>query len=188
MKKSKLYSIIFLATSLFTLNACKDDKTEDPTPTNPGELITTVRILFENPFSGVVEDSVEFNDPDGAGGVAPTQDSIILSSNMTYLTTVILLDETKTPVDTISNEVDDESDVHKFVFTATPASGFLTTDILDTDVNGNDVGLNSSLQTGNAAKGSYRVQLRHYNSAADKTANSSTYDTDIDVTFGVRIN
>ncbi|MBK9399963.1 MAG: hypothetical protein IPN36_03630 [Bacteroidetes bacterium] len=188
MNTIKIISIgIFTFSILLLASSCKKDKTDDPAPTNQGELITTVQLIFTDTITGLVVDSATFSDPDGPGGVAPTQDSILLQAGRVYSTEVILLDESKNPVENISDEVAAESDVHLFVFTAAPASGFLTTTISDIDVNGQPVGLESYLVAGSSATGSYTLELRHFDSAALKQANTS-YETDVQVTFGVRLN
>ncbi len=188
MKTKKLISLSLLTFSILLLvSSCKKDKTEDPAPTNQSELITTVQLIFTDTLTGLVADTATFRDIDGPGGAAPVQDSILLQAGRVYSTEIILLDESKNPVDNISDEVESESDVHLFVFSAVPASGFLTTTIQDSDVNGEPVGLESYLQSGAAATGTYTVQLRHFDSPALKQANT-TYETDVEVTFGVRLN
>lgn len=163
----------------------KKDKTEDPAPTNQGEVITTMKLIISDGFNPA--DTVTFYDPDGAGGTAATKDSIILDNTNFYVMEVLLLNETATPVDTISNEVEDEGVQHQFVYTPAPAANFMTTSMYDVDLNGEDLGLSCNLSTGNAGKGSLRVQLRHYDTETDKMNQTNNYSTDIDVTFGVRL-
>jgi hypothetical protein len=168
-----------------TISSCKKDKTDEPQPINQGELITEVQLIFKDSISGAVASVSTFSDADGPGGAAATQDSIILNSNTTYLVDIILLDQTKTPVDTISNEVLDEGDVHLFVFNSNPA-GLITTTITDLDANFKPIGLSSILRTNASGLGSYAVELRHFDSAADKASNT-VFDTDISLLFNVRI-
>lgn len=184
--KKILLQLSATALVLCTVSACKKDKTEDPAPTNQGEVITTMKLIISDGFTA--PDTVTFYDPDGAGGTAATKDSIILDNSNFYVMEVLLLNETASPVDTISSEVEDEGVQHQFVYSATPASGFMTTSLYDTDLNGNALGLSCNLNTGSAGKGSFRVQLRHYNSETDKINQTNNYSTDIDVTFGVRLN
>jgi hypothetical protein len=97
-----------------------------------------------------------------------------------------VLDETKNPVDTVSNEIVDEGDVHLFVFSPAPISNFIETTILDLDVNFKPIGLSSILHTSNIGLGTYTIELRHFDSDAAKAANT-TYDTDVSITFDVRL-
>lgn len=168
-----------------TISSCKKDKTDSPQPINSEELITKVQLVFVDSISGAVASVSTFSDADGPGGVAATQDSIILNSNTTYLMNIVLLDETKTPVDTISNEVLDEGEVHLFVFNANPL-GLITTNIDDLDVNLKPIGLSSILRTSVPGLGTYSVELRHFDSEQDK-ANNTPFDTDISLLFDVRL-
>jgi hypothetical protein len=178
---------LFLLLSLFSLTfiACKDDdETFNPLPIDQGELITTIQLLMRDTITNTT-DTINYRDIDGPGGNAPSIDSMQLSAGRVYEMTVLLLDESKSPVDTISNEVEEEADQHLFVFTASPASNFFSVNITDTDVNGNPVGLKSNVNCQNAGTGTFGLVLRHYNTAADKTNATSGYDSDIDVTFAV---
>lgn len=168
-----------------TISSCKKDKTDAPQPINSEELITKVQLIFVDSISGAVASVSTFSDSDGPGGATATQDSIILNSNTTYLMNIILLDETKTPVDTISNEVLDEGEVHLFVFNANPL-GLITTIIDDLDVNLKPIGLSSILRTSAAGLGTYSLELRHFDSVMDK-ANNTPFDTDISLVFDVRL-
>lgn len=167
------------------ISGCKKNKTDDPQPINAEELITKVQLTFVDSISGTVAFVTTFSDADGPGGVAATQDSILLNGNTTYLMNIILLDETKTPVDTISNEVLEEGEVHLFVFNANPL-GLITTSIDDLDVNLKPIGLSSIIRTSAAGLGTYSVELRHFDSALDK-ANNTPFDTDISLLFDVRL-
>jgi hypothetical protein len=172
---------------LVILTSCgKDDETSSPQPVEPVELITTLKLIITDSVSAVT-DTVTFSDTDGAGGNAPLTDSLLLDPNRIYKMSIVLLDESKSPADTISNEVESEGDTHLFVLQTNPPTGFIQTQILDLDANGQPLGLQSRLVSGNAASGNFRVLLRHYMSAADKAQGTNNYETDIDVTFGTFI-
>ncbi len=185
MKKSILYALLVASTSMYFTSCKKDDTTEPDDHDHGGEVITAMKLIISDGFNPA--DTVTFSDPDGVGGNAPTIDSVILDNSNTYLMEILLLDETKTPVDTISNEVEAEGTTHLFVFTPNPASGLMTATPNDLDVNGDPIGLSAQITTGSAGSGSLNVKLRHYNSANDKANGTNNYESDIDVTFGVRI-
>jgi len=119
-----LLSIIVLSQS------CVKDKNK-PAPATPpapiidaSELITSFRITFTDSASGSIS-SFLFRDPDGEGGqpayfgptISSQSDSVIeLSANKTYYSEIILLDESKSPIDSISNEVDEEGQEHMFFY------------------------------------------------------------------------
>jgi len=93
-----------------------------------------------NPTATTV--SVNFKDPDGSGGMAPTIGTLSLKAGKNYKGTIALLDESKNPVANISDEVKDEAEAHQFFYTAKEgAVGRLTVTITDKDANNRPVGL-----------------------------------------------
>lgn len=177
----KTVSIItLLLITLTVFNACKKD---DPKPENPEELITTVKLLFTDSANAGNTATATFADPDGAGGNNPTTfDTIRLQANKTYYTQILLLDESKSPVDTISNEVEEENDEHLFNFSSTAG---ITIAITDFDVNALPVGLSSKWKTGAAANGNTTVILKHQ--PGIKTGDPALGETDVEVVFPTRV-
>src|SRR5689334_4791320 len=106
---------IIIAILILQISACKE---EPPIPpVNENELITTVVMEFEDSISSGKSFSI-FRDIDGIGGNAPSRfDSIKLGANRTYNCRIYLLDESKNPVDSVSNEVQEEANDHLIVFT-----------------------------------------------------------------------
>ena len=179
----KIIITLFFVTIIYS---CKKEKTNEPIPINQSELITKVQLIFTDSITNNIVHTATFSDLDGPGGNVATLDSILLSSNTTYYMDIVVLDETKTPVDTISNEVLNEGDVHLFVFSPNPSTNFIETTILDMDINFKPIGLSSIIHTSNAGLGTYMVELRHFDSEVAKAANT-TYDTDVSITFDVRL-
>ena len=174
--------------------ACKKDKIDDPTPDNQdNEVITTLRYTL-TPVGGGPALVVQYRDADGDGGAAPVftfpgtgNTRLILPALTTYTGRVLLLDETKSPVDTISNEVYAERNDHLLVYNVAPA-GLLTVVRTDRDTNAPplEVGLETRLDTG-PIPGPVTMQiiLRHQPGLKDGTA--APGDTDVDVTFPVQV-
>ena len=171
----------FLLLSILTFS-CKKDETDDPAPVNPGELITTVKLIFTDTLGGSI-DTVGFYDADGPGGNNPLIDSILLQSGVPYQLRLLLLDESRNPPLNISDEIEEEGDTHLFNFSST----LLNTTILDTDINGSPVGILNLVEATGSGTGTWRVQLRHYDSPSLKSSNSSSYETDVEIEFGVRV-
>jgi hypothetical protein len=186
MNTKSLCRIIISLILISLVNSCKKDKTNEPIPINQSELITKVHLIFKDSITNSIVHTATSSDLDGPGGNVATIDSIFLSSNTTYYMDVVVLDESKTPVDTISNEVLDEGEVHLFVFSPNPTSNFLETNLLDLDSNFKPIGLSSILRTSTAGLGTYSVELRHFTSAQAK-ADNLVYDTDISILFNVRL-
>ncbi|WP_317900190.1 hypothetical protein [Aurantibacillus circumpalustris] len=123
----KLFSIT-MTVLLLIAASCKKDKKDpikepEPTP-DPQEVITTFKLILTDSASNI-SSVYMFKDPDGDGGQAgfygPTStsqtDSVItLAANKTYYGKIVLLDETKSPVDSISNEVKSEGVEHMFFY------------------------------------------------------------------------
>lgn len=184
MKKSILF-ILLLAGVLINFSSCKKDDTTKPDDHDHGEVITTLQLVLSN--GAGFTDTVSFRDPDGAGGLAPTIDSLVLPVAGTYTMNIVLLNEATSPVDTVSAEVAAEATTHQFVYSVNPASGLLTAVATDTDVNGNPLGLSGTLTALASGSGTFNLKLRHYASPADKSNGTSNYDSDIDITFGLRV-
>ncbi|HEX8546830.1 MAG TPA: hypothetical protein VF691_07695 [Cytophagaceae bacterium] len=191
MKKVKILVACLILSSPFF--SCKKDPDKVAIPINPneGELITTVTLTFiekENPLNKVI---AAFRDPDGDGPKGITQwDTIRLDANKTYDVEALLLDETKTPLDTISNEVKEEGDGHQLFYIASNPS--LTITYADKDENGVPIGLKTVFKTGNAATGKdevVKVLLKHQGKDKPKSGSGdiNVGDTDINVTFPVII-
>ncbi|SMB85553.1 hypothetical protein SAMN00120144_2837 [Hymenobacter roseosalivarius DSM 11622] len=176
-KKSLLGLLV--AAPFFVASCSKDS---DPEPGDDNEQITTVRYVL-TPTTGGNAVTVEYRDPDGDGAAAPTIGTLTLAPNTTYTGRLTLLDETKTPPENITEEIEDESDEHLFVFTPTGTN--VTVTITDRDEKNLPVGLQTRVVTGAAnatgTTGSLRVVLRHQPEGKDGTPTPG--DTDVDVNF-----
>jgi hypothetical protein len=187
MKKGmfKPFMLALGALSLVVVSCKKDEvKPTDDHDHNDSELITTMELHFTDSLSGNTF-KVVFNDPDGDGGNAPTQfDTIHLLKNSTYKVELTLLDKSKTPADTISNEVLEEANDHLFFYSSNPLD-LVNVAITDKDGNGKNLGLKSTWTTSNAGSGKVKVKLMHQPGVKDGT--SATGDTDVEVDFQVNV-
>ena len=167
------------------LTSCKkDDKNVElpPDPVDEREVITTVKLLFlDTADKGAIPVIAEFNDPDGDGGKpADKFDTIRLKPNKAYYTVIILLDRTKTPVDTVSNEVEEKGYEHQFFFH--PAGNSIAIQYLDKDKNNLPIGLVSLWKTGITTTGkssTTQVVLRHQPGVKNGTEVPGESDVDI---------
>ena len=117
LETSRKISLVLISL-LFVYSCKKDDSSpQNPPDGNDSELITTVKLSFVDSAGVVPVRQFVFSDIDGDGGNPPTVfDTIQISPQRTYNVSVLLLDETKSPVDTISNEVLAEGNNHMFYF------------------------------------------------------------------------
>lgn len=176
---------LFLATASLFLASCSDD---DNGPINEEEVITTVITTLTN---GSTTITLTSRDLDGDGPNAPVVTvSGDLTANTVYNGEITLLNETVTPADNITTEVEEEGEEHQ-IFYQIPAS-LGTIGYTDFDVNAKPVGLTFTYTTGNAGTGNLTVTLRHLpnKSAAGVAAGDITNAggaTDAQVTYPIVI-
>lgn len=178
-------SFILLASSLLVMSCSSDNNG----PVNEEELITTVTTTLTGGGQVITLTS---RDLDGDGPNAPTVSvSGNLAANTTYIGEVSFLNETVTPADNITVEVEAEGEEHQIFYQLPTALG--TVVYTDTDVNGKPIGLNFTLTTGNAGTGNLTVILRHLpNKSAAGVATGDITNaggaTDAFVTYPLTVN
>ena len=176
---------LFLATASLFLASCSDD---DNGPVNEEEVITTVITTLTN---GSTTITLTSRDLDGDGPNAPVVTvSGDLTANTVYNGEITLLNETVTPADNITAEVEEEGEEHQIFYQIPSALG--TIGYTDFDVNAKPVGLTFTYTTGNAGTGNLTVTLRHLpnKSAAGVAAGDITNAggaTDAQVTYPIVI-
>ena len=83
----------------------------------PGEeeLITTLSLTL-TPSGGGSPITVRFRDLDGEGGNAPVVDVLAVTAGTDYHGMIQVLNETETPPENITEEVEEEAEAHQFFF------------------------------------------------------------------------
>ena len=183
-KLVKIACALLIAGCLMT--ACKKETGE----TNEEELITTIQLTFA-PVGGGTSLTYEFSDLDGPGGAPPTQDEIVLAPSKTYNVSVQVLNESVSPAEDITEEVEEESDAHRFYYEPSAGSN-ITVSALDNDASGVPLGITSTWTTDAASTGTIIITLRHYpgNPPGKETSdpvNSGKSGTDVTATFNTKI-
>jgi hypothetical protein len=164
-----------------TLAGCSKDKDE---VSNEEELITTVSLRFQE--VGTANSFVAtFRDTDGEGGNPPSIDEIVLKPNANYSCSVELLNESVSPAEDITEEVQEEADDHELYFIAAGAN--ITFNRVDLDSKSLPVGLSSTWQTGAASTGTVRVVLKHKPGTKAAGDPVTKGETDIDLNFTTKI-
>ncbi len=186
MKKTFNYILgLVLVFSLFS--ACKkdDDNAANPNPTNEEELITTLRIYLTDSAQISLPAWYDYKDLDGDGGMDPVSDTIRLEAGKTYYANIILLDESKNPADSISNEILEEANDHLFVFE--PHDAFFSVEITDRDTNSTalPIGLQSKWRTFQGGETHLHISLKHQ--PGIKTGDPDIGETDLEAKFVVEI-
>jgi hypothetical protein len=180
VKTIKLLAILFISALTFT--ACSEDDHDDHD--HEEEVITTVNYTLTS-GSDVV--TLTYRDLDGEGGNegVPTVFGS-LSANTTYAGAIELLNETESPAENMTEEIEEEDDEHEFFFTSTVTG--LTISKTDVDGDGNPLGLETSLASGAAGSGSITIVLKHEPTKPnDGTSASAGGSTELEVTFNVTV-
>lgn len=164
---------------------------EDPVDPNEEELITTltVSLVDANDASNTAE--LKFVDLDGEGGDAPTITGATLKASTTYNATISVLNESESPAENITTEIQKEDEEHQFFYVAGGGLN-VTTSYSDKDSMDNPIGLKFEIVTGAASTGTLKVVLRHEpNKAATGVSagdiTNAGGETDIESTFEVTI-
>jgi hypothetical protein len=182
LKNTKYVAMATIA--LFISSCSNDDK-----PVNEDEVITTVTTTLTNGTSTVVLTS---RDLDGDGPNAPVVTvSGNLIANTVYNGSVTFLNETVTPAEDITAEVEEEDLEHQIFYQIPSALGSIGYN--DFDGNGNPLGLLFTLTTGNAGTGNLTVILRHIpNKGAEGVAQGNIANaggsTDAQVSYPIVVN
>ena len=177
--KNLYIPILFL---VLTITACEK---EDPVIPNEEELITT--LIYElTPVAGGETITLKFTDLDGEGGNSPVYETSALAANTVYNGSLTLLNELEDPAEDITEEVEEEATEHQFFFMS-DATG-IEIEFEDEDLDGNPVGIETSLETGTATTGTLTIVLRHEpKKPNDGTIEDAGGETDIEVTFDIII-
>ncbi len=161
------------------------DKSDDPIKNEENELISTVQLHLTGPEGMVMAKWKDLSPDDEAGR---TIDTLFLKDSTLYTGTLELLDESKSPVVNIGDEVKSESSDHLFVYgempEATPPRFVVKR--TDKDANNLEFGMNFTLKTnGQTGQTNLHLVLKHQPGA--KNGTSDPGDTDLDITFPVKI-
>lgn len=184
MKNLKSLSILLFASLLFV--ACSNDD-ENPEPVNEEEVITTMTVTLL-PNGGGTPVTLQTRDLDGDGPNAPT---VTVSGNLTagatYNGSIVLLNETEDPAENVTEEVQEEAEEHQFFYSV--AGGLnATTEYANFDGDGNPLGTEFILSTGDASNGSMTFTLRHEpKKPNDGSLGDAGGETDIQATFNLTI-
>lgn len=168
--------------SLVLLSSCS----EDPKPVNEDELITTL-IVDLTPNGGGDAIQLKFYDEDGDGAIDPviTPTTAMLASGQVYQAVLTLKNESETPAEDVTLEIEEEKEDHLFCFSASGTD--VTIGYADEDDNGYPIGLHSTWTAGDAgSKGTVKITLRHQPGIKDGTCPGAG-DTDVEVTFDVQV-
>ena len=182
MKHLKLFTFIFLTLVI----SCSDDD-DSPTPINEEEVITTVNIEL-TPNGGGTVVTLQRIDTDGDDGPNPPETTVsgALIANTVYNGTIELLNETETPPENITLEVEEEAEEHQFFYTVDSGLN-ITTAYNNFDSNQDPLGTQFILTAGDASSGVLTFTLRHEPTKPNTGLSDAGGETDIEAPFDVTI-
>ena len=188
-----LFVAALLSAVLFT--SCDDD---DPEIAHEHELITDVILHLEDTAGNEIE--FHYNVEDGS-------ESDTLAANMTYTGMVEVLNLSEEDHDEeegdheghdhartveeehghehgedVTEEIKEEGDLHQMFYILDPAA-LATITTTDVDENGNPLGLEFTVVTGDAGTGDLRVVLLHEPTKPNEGLEDAGGSTDFDITF-----
>lgn len=184
MKNLKFLATAIFATILFA--SCSNDDDNTPEVVNEEEIITTLTVTL-TPNGGGTAITLQTRDLDGDGPNAPVVEvSGNLAAETTYNGSIVLLNETVSPAEDITEEVEEESDEHQFFYTV--GNGLnVTTDYSNFDTNGNPLGTEFTLTTAAASSGDLTFTLRHEPTKPNTGLSDAGGETDFTTTFNVTV-
>jgi len=184
---------------LISLAGCE---AEEPTREDSPEIITTVTATF-TPLDGggpVVGNAV---DPDAEGiRDIETDGPVVLKKGTVYMLTLGLyndLADANSAEHDISAEVEEEGDEHALffgwtgdIFANPTGDGNIDSRedpviYEDTDVNDLPLGLKTRWTTADQSSGTFRILLKHQPDLKSETSTADIGETDLDVSFSIRI-
>ncbi len=180
-----LKSCILFSFGLLTFTSCSDDEPA-PEPINEEEIITTFTATLV-PQGGGTTITLQSRDLDGDGPNPPEVTvSGDLQENAIYNGTIVLLNETETPAEDITAEVEEEDEEHQFFYTV-GSSLNANVEYANFDGNGNPLGTSFTLTTTTASSGTLAFTLRHEPLKPNSGLADAGGETDLAVTFSVTI-
>jgi hypothetical protein len=181
MKNLKILATAILAT--LSLASCSDDD-DLPEAIHEEEVITTITITLEPEGEGT-KVTLQKQDLDGDGPDDPTFDvSGNLVAGVTYNGSIVLLNETESLAEDITEEVEEEDLEHQFFYTI--ASDLdVTIDNANLDSEGNILGTEFKLTAGAASSGVLTVTLRHEPKKPNTGLEDAGGETDVEASFDV---
>ncbi|WP_425236909.1 type 1 periplasmic binding fold superfamily protein [Ulvibacterium sp.] len=195
----KISNYISLFTLIFVLLVSCSDDDDAPEQINEQEVITTMTITLV-PEGGGTTVALQTRDID-ADGPNPPEVSVSgnLAANTSYVGSIVLLNETETPVENVNEEIEGEANEHQYFFIvggglnatvdyADDESDYVSAETGENFTTTNPVGILFELTTTDASTGTLAVTLRHEpKKPNDGTLADAAGETDITETFTVVI-
>jgi hypothetical protein len=182
------FKLIYLPLIFFAaVLSCNDD---DSILINEEEVITTLTATLTPQGVGTTV-TLTSRDLEGDGPNAPVITVVgNLTANTTYTGTLEVLNETVSPAEDVTLEVEEEGTLHQFFYTF--SNNIATTTYSDMDMNGDPIGIQFTLTTAAAGTGNVTITLRHelakeVAGVSDGNLANAGGDTDVEATFAITV-
>lgn len=205
MKTIKLFAFLF--TGALILASCSNDD-DNPDPVNEEELITKAVVTLT--ADGEEDVTLEYSDESGLGHDHDEDEethedgeeddhgnstvSGPLKPNTTYTGSIALWNESVSPAENVTAEIEEEADEHQFFYQAVDGLDIAEHNYADTESdyitdasNEYPVGLKFTITTGAASDGDLRVVLRHQPVKPNTGLQDAGGETDMDISFHLHI-
>lgn len=185
MKKYNSIIIVAFFLALFFFQSCKphcEKHPNDPECLGEEELITTLKVQVYDSATNTTIGTFQFKDADN-DGLPEAFDTIKVQANTTYRVALQFLNESVSPAEDITPEIEAEKDEHLIVFHAHDVTVNFT--YADLDGNNLPVGLTSYWRPLTTGEGHIHVTLKHQPGVKDGT--EAPGDIDVEVDFPVMI-
>lgn len=175
--------VILCALAMTSLWACKKDEDLDDHHHHEEEVITSLYLTLTDTAGNTTV--AAFVDLDGPGGNDPTRyDSLSLDPDMTYTGSLRVLNESETPAEDITPEIEAEGDEHLVCYTFTASSPSFEVTYLDTDGT-YPIGLLTQWSPqGASGTDNVRINLKHQ-AGGIKDGTCAPGESDIEVSFPI---
>jgi hypothetical protein len=181
MKTMKFLTATVFVSLLFI--GCSDD--DAPEAVNEEEVITTLTVTLV-PEDGGTEVILQTRDLDGDGPDAPVITTGNLAAGVTYVGSIVLLNETEEEPENITEEVEEENLEHQFFYTVGDGLD-VTTSGENEDDEGNILGTTFTLTAGAVSSGTLTFTLRHEPTKPNEGLEDAGGETDISAEFEVSV-
>jgi hypothetical protein len=187
LRLNSFFATVLIIISVF-LSGC-DPK--DPIPVEEQELITTVILSFQKTGSTDGPLTFSWKDLDGSGAGLPVIDQIVLDAHSGYNVTLELLNESGSPAENITAEIEEEGEDHQFFFLVTNIDEVFF-EYNDVDENGKPIGLTNTATTEHFGTGTLSITLLHLLNkdgvgVADGNPSNAGGETDLEIELPLTI-
>jgi hypothetical protein len=185
MKMTKYNLLTLVSLLILFITACSNKEEQGVTAPLGNEFLTTTILNLQNLNISSDKPSISYK-LIGTNPAVITPDTLVLKKNSSYKCVIEILDETKTPADTVSSVISARANYHLFFFR--PGTGLDLSDSItdrDTNIPPLPVGLQSIITTASTSTGILEVILRHQPNVKNGTYPPGS--TDLDVFYPVKI-